>query len=194
MQSIITSVRNWVPAVMAVLAVVVASWYAVGRKVEASAGIHDVRTMAEILNDTATSVRASVWSADSLAELIEQESDLTRRIEDSYKQGLVVPQLSELARRGGILVLEIQPVRSAKGSELNAAYPRYRVSIRGSYSAIAGYMQQCGDLRIPLRIVEARINHELADDGEALKTLVADLTVEAFQPEEGPTEQEQEAG
>ncbi len=187
MSQAVTIIKEWAPAVAALCAVLGATGYAISRKAQVAEGIQDMGSLATSLSQTASAVEGSVRTPEQIAELNEQRRDLRQRRQDSLRPALVVPQLSEAARRTGLSILEIAPAGKTRRSpsELEEGlpqYPNYRVVVRGSYEQIADYMHGCQGHRIPVRVIGANIELLLEKDGSAGEGLRAEIVVEAFQP------------
>lgn len=179
--------KAWMPAVGAVCLVIAATVYALSRTAEVAEGIGEMRRLASTLNDSAQSAEREALSPDEVEALRARHRELTERMRDSVKRGLVASQLSEAVRAAGLSVLEIQPIasktRPAAGTGA-VEHPHYLVSMRGSYQQIAEYMQRCARQRIPVRVVGFHLGP--ADDSTARRAgmLEARITVEAFHARE----------
>jgi len=187
MSQALTVIKEWTPAVAALCAVLGATGYAISRKAHVAKGLQDMRIVAASLTQTASAVQCGVRTPEQIAELNEQRRDLRQRRQDSLRPAIVVPQLSEAARRAGLSVLEIAPAGNTRRSQAEIEdgmpqYPNYRVVVRGSYEQIADYMHGCQGQRIPVRVVAANIAPFLEKDGSAGDGLRAEIVVEAFQP------------
>ncbi len=175
--------KSLLPAVGAICLVIAATVYALSRKAEVAEGIGEMRRLASTLNDSAQNAEREALSPDEIETLRSRHRELTERMRDSVKRGLVASQLSEAVREVGLSVLQIQPIASQSRQAPVAGtvdYPQYRVSMRGSYQQIAEYMERCSRQRIPVRVVGFHLGP--ADDSTArrLGVLDAQITVEAF--------------
>lgn len=175
-----TVIKEWAGCVIAIALVIGASAYALMRGSSVGADIQTLREAADTLNNSATMAPATVMDARFVEKLTAARKDFESRMRDSAKQGLVVTQLSEDARNSGLKVIEIQP-RKAPGGMATHSYQLYRVTVEGSYQAIAAYMDGCKDQRIPSRVVELGMVPTSENDGNPnADVLRADITVEAF--------------
>lgn len=185
--------RDWLPATLSVCAVVVAAGYAVTERSKAADRITDANDLAVVLTQTAAEARSGMLTPEEVSELSRNREDLENRMVETRKPGLVVAELSESARRVGLTVREIQPVRlQARGRRDPEAgktvYLRYCVSVTGSYRQIAQYMQLCTEQRLPARVVQCEIGKKEGTNAEA--GLLASITFETFQPKKPqPAEQ-----
>lgn len=172
------TIREWAGCAIAILLVVGTAAYALMRGSSVGANIHILKTAADSLNQTAQQAPSVVIDAGQLRELEALRKDYQGRVLDSAKLGLVVSQLSEEARKGGLTVVEIQPRRPRDIN--NATYPLFRVSVVGDYRRIATYMGTCKDQRIPARVVDFTIVPAVSESMAAPAALRADITVEAY--------------
>lgn len=187
MASSLRVIKEWAPAVAALCAVVGATGYAISRQTNVAEGIQNMGSLATSLTQTASVVQGGVRTPEQITELDKQRQDLSRRRQDSLRPALVVPQLSEAARKAGLSVLEIEPMGNTRRGPTKAdegipQYPKYRVLAQGSYEQIAEYMHGCRDQRIPVRVIGASISPNLNQNGSSGEGLRAEIVVEAFQP------------
>lgn len=180
MNSTLRLIREWAGCAFAIVLVIGASSYALMRGTKVGTDIHALRTAADSLNSSAMQAPATVMDAELIERVATEREALEARMRDSNKQGLVATQLSEEARHAGLQVVEIQP-RAGTGEA--GIFPRYRVSVMGSYATIGAYMDGCKDQRIPARVVEFAVVPARTPDGEESGLLRADITVEAFNAE-----------
>jgi len=173
------AIREWAGCAIAIALVVAAAAYTLMRGSRVGSDIQSLRSAADTLNSSAIQAPASVVDASLIERLAAQRDELEARLRDSTKQGLVVTQLSEEARRSGLRVVEIQP-RRAPGAWGSSQFPLYRVSVEGTFEAIATYMDGCRGQRIPARVVEFGVVPTESDGIRDTASLRADITVEAF--------------
>lgn len=177
-------IKEWSTAVAAVGIVVVAAVYAFSRQAEVAGEIREMDDLAATLTDAATDAKRGLLSPQEIVEIQAQRKDLEDRMKDSRKPGIVVPQLSEAARKAALVVLEIQPVKKRnQGSAREGApdYPHYQVLVQGSYQQISEYMHGCSKQRIPVRVIGFRLDRSLSEDGQGLNAVIL---VEAYQAAE----------
>ena len=184
MNPIIVAFKDWFPAIGALFAVMVGAAYTVAAAAQVSGNIQEMKHLGAALTDTATGVEIGVLSSEQIEIVQSRRRDLEGRMNDSHKQGLVVSQLSEAARKAGLAILEILPIRSSgaavRHDDLRTS-PIYRVSLRGKYRQIAEYMQNCTGQRIPVRVIGFRITPVQPENGQGrAEILRAKITVEVF--------------
>ncbi len=179
------NLREWLPAVVSIAAVLIAAGYAVTKTANAADEIREARELARTLGSTADLVEKSAISLDQIQQLKTRRKNLEHRMQDARKPGLIVPELTEAARTIGLDIREIQPVRvngPRAGRQNKPLYPRYRVMVFGSYMQIAEYMELCEQHRIPARVKEFRMARRTNGESRISKMpLTADIIVEAFQ-------------
>jgi hypothetical protein len=193
MQGVQNHIREWATAVLAVGAVLLTAVYAVTKESRAADGIRDARQLAATLTEAATSVSRTTLTPEQIEELKRRQTDLATRAADTKKPGCVAAELTETARKTGLVVGGIQPIEDAPQAgarsekSLNLGY---RILVEGTYSQIGEYMDACGRQRLPAHTRQfriTRVNNELTD-GEVI--LKAEIVVEPF----CPTDEMRESG
>ncbi len=182
------SIKAWVPSLVACCAVILAGGYLFSRQAQAAAGIRELANIGAMLSSTALLVRSSTLSLADVEALEAREKELQDRMTDALEPSLVQAELMQAAKRAGLILREISPMRSGSprtGRKGDSDAPRYRVLVSGSYKAIAGYMQHGCRQRLPVRVVECRLRRAVSSGVAGETRLTADLTVEAFQPHDG---------
>jgi hypothetical protein len=184
-------VKEWFPAIASVLAVLLTASYAVTRQSRAAEEIADIRRLANSLASDVDLAARTTPSPAEMDSLEEHRHDLEARMRDSCKPGLVVSALTETAREAGLIVREIQPMHVSGGrpGSPGEAYPKYIITVQGEYRRIAEYMDLCACQRLPARPCAFRITQPEEGRRYADGTLVAAMTVEAFQPLSGSEEE-----
>lgn len=193
MSQTLQTTKEWLPAVAGVGVVVAATVFAVARASDVSANIRQSNILAAALSTTATGVEQGVMAPEDAAALQARRHDLLLRMRDSRKQ--IVPQISEAARKSGLIILEIAPelATAQRGrSDGISYYPRYRVKVLGSYQIIAEFMQKCCKQRIPVRVTAFRISEAKGNNAVGRDLLRAEITVEAFRASNASVEQTKE--
>lgn len=183
-----THIREWIPAGMAVAAVLITAAYAVTKTLHAQEGIRRAGNLASALSNTATTAESTTLTAEQIAELKTRRDDLEERVREAGRAGCVVAQLTETARAEGLSIQEIQPLHSTGrngAAQETFAYPRYRIIVQGTYQQVAEYMDRCKSQRIPARVMEYRIARTASREASAGGQLTADIIVEAFQSQAG---------
>jgi hypothetical protein len=178
-----TQVKDWIPAGLAIIAVLITAAYAVVKQTHAAEGIRDAGNLSAVITEASALAQRTVLTAAEIAELEARRSDLEQRRQDAGKPGFIVAELTEAARNGGLLVQGIQPIaEQEKGSQDSPRCPQYRIRVQGAYGPIAEYMDRCKQQRIPVRVREFRLGRAAGSEAAAPGALVADIVVEAFQP------------
>ena len=175
--------RQWFPVVVSAAALSLAMLYGLSRKTHATEGIQEMGNLGTTLSDTAQLVRDGTRSPEDRLRLAAEKSDLQKRMTDSLEPSLVQAELMKTAQQAGLVLREIQPVREQiAGANAPAGCPRYRILVNGSYPQIAEYMQLCGQQGLPARVTEFSVRPVAEPAGGLGAGLTADLTVEAFRP------------
>ncbi len=180
-----TSVREWLPAIAAVGAVVLATSYTLSRKAHAAQGIRQASELGDSLTAMATIAQDRTLGQADLRQLGDLVEDLQSRMADAREPSLVQAELMQSAGKAGLVLREIRPlpeVNRPGGKDAAPDYQRYRVSLTGTYRQIAEYMQLCGRQRLPARAVEFQVRPVEPGEWTDDVALIADITVEAFQP------------
>ncbi len=194
MKQISKQLGDWLPAILSILAVVIAAGYAVTKTASAADEIREARELARTLGSTADQVAKSVITPNQIDQLKARRKDLEHRMMDARKPGLIVPELTDASRTIGLDIREIQPVRvngPTAGREAEPRNPRYRIMVNGSYMQIAEFMELCEQQRLPARVKEFRLARRSKDDsGNPEKALTADIVVEVFQSDDAMPQEE----
>lgn len=180
-----TAIKEWLPAMTAVAAMIIASCYAVSRTALAAEGIHEVNDLAATLSETAKRAQTSTRSQDEIKELKARKEHLECRMADVMKPSLVQAELMQSASKVDLEIREAQLLADrgqVKQKEGSVRYPRYRILVSGTYRQIAEFMHLCSEQRLPARVTEFRLRRSEAAGPEEELKLTADITVEAFQP------------
>ena len=179
-------IKDWAPAAASICAVLLTAAYAVTRESRATDSLLDASSLASSLAEAAKTAEQTARSPEQIEEVSRKRADLEQRMEDSRKPGCIVAELSETARKAGLVLREIQPCssvsRPAGQPESHKEYPQYRIQVHGTYAQIAEYMARCGSQRIPARVREFRIGRVRGPETAEAGVLAAELVVEAFQP------------
>lgn len=174
-------IKEWLPAAVSIAVVVVTSIYAVTKRSDAAEGIEVANQLATALTDVAARAETGSMSGEDLDTLRQQRADLTRRMEEAGKPGVVVQSLTRLARDTGLSIHEIRPTakRGADQSD-EAVYPLYLIRVGGSYRRIADFMEACEGHRVPARVCGFSVRNAATPEQPNATGLMADITVEAF--------------
>ncbi len=185
MASVRSIMKDWLPSLASVAAVLLTATYAVTRQSRAAEGIQDANQLAATLTNTATLAAETTRSPQEIQELADRRADLERRMQDALKPGTVVSALAELAGKAALTVHEIQPKADSIGqrSDLTSpAYPAYRILVQGSYAAIADYVERCKEGTIPARVRELHVFRDRTTGEHTEDGLMAEIVVETFIP------------
>ncbi len=170
--------REWTGFAVALILVVGSFSFAIISSSQALGRLGEYKAHNDDLSTTVSQASRVVISADEADRIQKKIGALRDCFADAQKQGLIVSQLSEFARDRGLHVLEIQPTRPTGAAP--AAYPLYRISVRGGFEQIAAYMDGFKSLRIPARAVGFGMWPATEGVAAARQALTADITVEAF--------------
>jgi len=180
-----TVMRDWLPMIAAVCAVVAAAIYAHTRQAHAAEEMHEAQDLAASLSAAADLAASGTLSTQDIETLNTLQQDLEHRMADTLEPSLVQAELMKSAGIVGLVLRGISPLQRAyRAPDQNpaAAYPRYRVLVSGTYQQVAEYMQLCSRQRLPARVTEFHIRRAAGEDEMSATELNADITVEAFQP------------
>jgi Tfp pilus assembly protein PilO len=164
---------------------VLATGLALSRKAHAAQGIRQASELGDSLTAMATIAQDRTLGQADLRQLEALEKDLQARMADAREPSLVQAELMQSAGKAGLVLREIRPapeVNRPGGKDTVPNYKRYRVSLTGTYRQVAEYMQLCSRQRLPARAVEFRVRPVEPGEWAEDVALIADITVEAFQP------------
>lgn len=185
MASVRSIIKDWLPPVASVAAVLLTATYAVTRQSRAAEGIQNASQLAATLTDTATLAAETTRSPQAIQEMADRRTALERRMQDALKPGTVVSALADLAGKASLTVHEIQPKAETgqPSDQTSPVYPAYRILVQGTYAAIAEYMERCKEDSIPARVRELHVFRDRAATGEHPEDgLMAEIVVETFVP------------
>lgn len=185
-------IKDWGSPILAMSALLLTAIYAVTKESRAAEGIRHANDLASALSQAAATVGQTTLSPEQIEELERQRDDLRKRVEDTGKPGCIAAELTETARKAGLVVRGIQPLDGTPqlaGQMPQTSSPVYRIVVEGAYSRIGEYMDACKRQRLPARTRQFRITR--VKDGEIAGqvTLKAEIVVEPFRPRESLTKE-----
>ena len=186
MSRTVVTIREWLPAVLVVCALTLTTSYAVLKKTSAAQDISELENLGALLSDAAELAENGALSQEETDRLTSQRKKLEDRMADTLEPSLVQAELMKSATKAGLVLREIYPTKqpgTSTARNKSTGYPRYRVLVAGSYTAISEYMQLCSRQRLPARVREFQVRPSPSEAGERSNTLVADIVVEAFRQE-----------
>lgn len=180
-----SNIREWWPLAGALVALTIATGYAVSRSSQAAEGIQKANDLGASLSHAAAEVRDSTLAQDDVQRLSDQKRDLQQRLADTKQPSLIQAELVKSAKEAGLTLREIQPIRgSTAGKKESDSLAQYRLTMQGTYPQMAEYLRCCTTQRLPARVVTLDLR-PVRREGEESARLTADITVEAFQPAAG---------
>jgi len=188
----ISRLNRWLIAAASFSTVVVAGVFAYSTYQSTGASIERLTRLGTTLSETSRLARDAARAPLEQKTLLARNLELQSRIQDCAKPSLVVAEISENTRGVGASVLEIKPIDlpASIGPAAKPAapvYPRYHVSIVGSYQQVAEFMRHCTRQRLPVRVAEFTMTRVNTPKG-AEPMLRADVVVESYQAPRPATE------
>jgi len=191
MQELRNHIGEWATAILAVGAVLLTAIYAVTKESLAADGIRDATSLATTLTEAAARVGQTTLTPEQIEELNRRQDALANRIADTRKPGCIVAELTETARKTGLMVVDIRPVEDAGhggGQPEKTSSLGYRIVVEGTYKQIGEYMDACGRQRLPATTRRLHIGRISEEETDGLARLKAEIEVEPFCPTEGAKE------